>query len=65
MPAIAVADLTMRYGELPAVDGVSLRVGEGEFFGILGRGPAPMGILAAFAVVVTLGAARLFRWETT
>jgi len=26
---------------------------------------APMGILAAFAVVVTLVAARLFRWETT
>jgi ABC-2 type transport system permease protein len=26
---------------------------------------APMGILAAFAVVVTLIAARLFRWETT
>ena len=25
----------------------------------------PMGILAAFAVVVTLLAARLFRWETT
>jgi ABC-2 type transport system permease protein len=25
----------------------------------------PMGILAAFAVVVTLTAARLFRWETT
>jgi ABC-2 type transport system permease protein len=26
---------------------------------------APMGILAAFAIVVTLVAARLFRWETT
>lgn len=26
---------------------------------------APMGILAAFAAVVTLAAARLFRWETT
>ncbi|ABL80743.1 MULTISPECIES: hypothetical protein [unclassified Nocardioides] len=65
MPAIAVADLTMTYGELRAVDGVRLQVGEGEFFGILGRGPAPMGILAAFAVVVTLVAARLFCWETT
>ncbi len=36
MPAIAVVDLTMTYGELRAVDGVSLSVGEGEFVGILG-----------------------------
>jgi len=36
---------------------------------VRGEGPAsalaPMGILAAFAVVVTLIAARLFRWETS
>lgn len=36
---------------------------------VRGEGPAsvlaPMGILAAFAVVVTLVAARIFRWETT
>jgi ABC-2 type transport system permease protein len=36
---------------------------------VRGEGPSsalvPMGILAAFAVVVTLVAARLFRWETT
>ncbi|WP_205474488.1 ABC transporter permease [Nocardioides sp. SYSU D00038] len=36
---------------------------------VRGQGPAaallPMGILAAFAVVVTLVAARLFRWETS
>jgi ABC-2 type transport system permease protein len=35
---------------------------------VRGEGPgaalAPMGILAAFAVVITLIAARLFRWET-
>lgn len=35
---------------------------------VRGEGPAsalvPMGILAAFAIVVTLVAARLFRWET-
>ncbi|HTW17821.1 MAG TPA: ABC transporter ATP-binding protein [Nocardioides sp.] len=36
MPAIEVVDLTMTYGELRAVDGVSLEVGEGEFVGILG-----------------------------
>ena len=36
---------------------------------VRGEGPTaalvPIGILAAFAVVVTLVAARLFRWETT
>ena len=36
MPAIEVVDLTMTYGDLRAVDGVSLEVGEGEFVGILG-----------------------------
>jgi ABC-2 type transport system ATP-binding protein len=36
VPAIEVVDLTMTYGELRAVDGVSLEVGEGEFVGILG-----------------------------
>jgi len=34
--AIEVVDLTMTYGELRAVDGVSLGVAEGEFVGILG-----------------------------
>ena len=36
---------------------------------VRGEGPqaalVPMAILAAFTVVVTLVAARLFRWETT
>ncbi|WP_134738344.1 ABC transporter ATP-binding protein [Nocardioides sp. 503] len=36
MPAIVIDDLAKSYGELTAVDGVSLEVGEGEFFGILG-----------------------------
>ena len=35
-PAIEVVDLTMTYGSLRAVDGVSLEVAEGEFVGILG-----------------------------
>jgi ABC-2 type transport system ATP-binding protein len=35
-PAIEVVDLTMTYGDLRAVDGVSLTVEEGEFVGILG-----------------------------
>jgi ABC-2 type transport system ATP-binding protein len=34
--AIDVVDLTKTYGHLAAVDGVSLQVAEGEFFGILG-----------------------------
>ena len=34
--AIEVAGLTMTYGDLRAVDGVSLSVAEGEFVGILG-----------------------------
>ena len=34
--AIQVADLTMTYGDLRAVDGVTLDVAEGEFVGILG-----------------------------
>lgn len=34
--AIVVEDIRKAYGELKAVDGVSLTVAEGEFFGILG-----------------------------
>jgi ABC-2 type transport system ATP-binding protein len=36
MAAIEVVDLALSYGELRAVDGVSLDVAEGEFVGILG-----------------------------
>ena len=36
MPAIEVAGLVKTYGELRAVDGVTLDVAEGEFVGILG-----------------------------
>jgi ABC-2 type transport system ATP-binding protein len=36
MGAIEVVDLEMTYGDLRAVDGVSLEVSEGEFVGILG-----------------------------
>jgi ABC-2 type transport system ATP-binding protein len=36
VPAIDVTDLVKSYGDLRAVDGVSLEVAEGEFVGILG-----------------------------
>jgi ABC-2 type transport system ATP-binding protein len=36
MGAIETVDLTMTYGPLTAVDGVSMQVAEGEFVGILG-----------------------------
>ncbi|KRB74978.1 ABC transporter [Nocardioides sp. Root190] len=36
MPAIELSNLTKRYAELTAVDGVSLEIGEGEFVGVLG-----------------------------
>ncbi len=35
-PAVSVHELVMSYGQLRAVDGISLEVAEGEFFGILG-----------------------------
>jgi len=36
VPAIEITDLVKTYGDLRAVDGVSLEVAEGEFVGILG-----------------------------
>lgn len=33
---IEIEDLRKRYGPRQAVDGVTLSVGEGEFFGVLG-----------------------------
>ncbi len=35
-PAVVLEDVHKRYGDVRAVDGVSLRVGRGEFFGLLG-----------------------------
>ena len=35
-PAISATDVTKRYGDLTAVDGVSLEVSPGEIFGIIG-----------------------------
>jgi ABC-2 type transport system ATP-binding protein len=36
MPAIAIRNLTKRFGTLAAVDNLSLDIGEGEVFGLLG-----------------------------
>jgi len=36
MPIIEVVSLTKRYGDLTAVDALSLDIGKGEFFGLLG-----------------------------
>ena len=36
MTIIEVTDLVKRYGDTPAVDGISFSVEEGEIFGILG-----------------------------
>jgi ABC-2 type transport system ATP-binding protein len=35
-PVIAASDLTKRYGEVTAVDRVSLRVGAGEIYALVG-----------------------------
>jgi ABC-2 type transport system ATP-binding protein len=40
VPALRISDLVKRYGDFTAVDGISLDVQEGEFFGLLGRNGA-------------------------
>lgn len=35
-PAIELRDVIKRFGETPAVDRVSLQIGDGEFFSLLG-----------------------------
>jgi ABC-2 type transport system ATP-binding protein len=35
-PAVAIADLCVRFGETTAVDGIGFEVGSGEVFGLLG-----------------------------
>jgi ABC-2 type transport system ATP-binding protein len=51
-PAIAVSNLTKRYGEKTAVDGVSFTVSEGERFGLIGADGA--GKTSIFRMLTTL-----------
>jgi ABC-2 type transport system ATP-binding protein len=55
VPALEVEDLRHRYGERTALDGVSLGVARGEFFGLLG--PNGGGKSTLFKIVSTLLAA--------
>jgi hypothetical protein len=50
-PAIEVDGLVKTYGAVRVVDGVSLTVGEGEFFGILGPNGARLVVVASLAAV--------------
>ncbi len=52
VPAIDVAELRHRYGDRVALDGVSLRIGQGELFGLLG--PNGGGKSTLFKILATL-----------
>lgn len=52
MPAVNVENITKRYGDVVALDGVSLEVCEGELFGIIG--PDGAGKTTLFRIIATL-----------
>jgi len=52
MPAISIEDLKKYYGQIKAVDGISLEVEEREIFGILG--PNGAGKTTTLEMVETL-----------
>ncbi|HZB24472.1 MAG TPA: ATP-binding cassette domain-containing protein, partial [Gaiellaceae bacterium] len=61
-PSLAVRDLTVHYGSVPAVVGLSLEVGKGEIVGLIGPNGAGksttlhaiMGLVRAAAGSVTV-----------
>jgi ABC-2 type transport system ATP-binding protein len=60
--AIEVANITKRYGEFTAVDGISFQVHEGEIFGLLGPNGAGKSTLIRMMttlLAITSGAARI------
>ncbi|MCB1915571.1 MAG: ABC transporter ATP-binding protein [Rhodocyclaceae bacterium] len=60
VPAIAVRGACKRYGDLRALDGVDLEVGEGEFFGLLGpNGAGKTTLISALAGLVRVDAGSL------
>jgi ABC-2 type transport system ATP-binding protein len=66
-PAVEVDGLVKRYGSFTAVDGISLRVGVGEFFGFLGpNGAGKTTTINAIAGLArkTAGAIRIFGYDT-
>src|SRR3954451_14870845 len=61
-PALAVSDLRKRYGRIEALGGVSLSVGAGELFGLLGHhgaGKSTLGKIACGLVRPTSGSAEV------
>jgi ABC-2 type transport system ATP-binding protein len=65
-PAIEIESLVKRYGDFTAVDGVSLRVGDGEFFGFLGpNGAGKTTTINAIVglAAITSGTIRVFGYD--
>jgi ABC-type branched-subunit amino acid transport system ATPase component len=57
---LTVRDLTVRYGRTPAVENISLEVGEGEIVGLVGpNGAGKSTTLAAILGLVPVAAGRI------
>src|SRR5215510_1670569 len=61
VPAIQVERVTKRYGALTALDGVSLEIGPGEFFGLLGPNGAGKTTLINILAGLTLASGGMAR----
>ncbi len=60
MPAVQAAEVRKRYGAVRALEGVSLTVGEGEFFGLLGpNGAGKTTLISALGGLVRADAGTL------